>query len=53
MNRWKSGNVDAGMVYKTDASISKKVRIACEILRLADHDPRDALRHWTLLEVVQ
>jgi molybdate transport system substrate-binding protein len=26
-----SGNVDAGMVYKTDAAISKKVRIACEV----------------------
>ena len=27
----ESGNVDAGMVYKTDAAISKKVKIACEI----------------------
>lgn len=26
-----SGNVDAGMVYKTDAAISKKVRIAFEV----------------------
>jgi len=26
-----SGNVEAGMVYKTDAGISKKVRIACLI----------------------
>jgi molybdate transport system substrate-binding protein len=28
-----SGNVDAAVVYKTDAAISKKVRIAREILR--------------------
>ena len=27
----ESGNVDAGMVYKTDASISRKVKVACEI----------------------
>lgn len=27
----ESGNVEAGMVYKTDAAISKKVRVACEI----------------------
>lgn len=27
----ESGNVDAGIVYKTDASISKKVRIAYEV----------------------
>lgn len=27
----ESGNVDAGMVYKTDTAISKKVKIACEI----------------------
>lgn len=27
----ESGNVDAGMVYKTDAAISKKVKTACEI----------------------
>jgi len=27
----ESGNVDAGIVYKTDALISKKVRIACEV----------------------
>ena len=27
----ESGNVEAGMVYKTDAGISKKVKIACEI----------------------
>lgn len=27
----ESGNADAGFVYKTDALISKKVRIACEI----------------------
>lgn len=27
----ESGNVDAGMVYKTDAAISKKVKVACEI----------------------
>lgn len=29
----ESDNVDAGMVYKTDALISKKVRIACEVPR--------------------
>jgi molybdate transport system substrate-binding protein len=28
-----SGNVDAGVVYKTDAAISKKVRIAYEVPR--------------------
>ncbi len=28
-----SGNVEAGMVFKTDAAISKKVKIACEIRR--------------------
>jgi molybdate transport system substrate-binding protein len=27
----ESGNVEAGIVYKTDALISKKVKIACEI----------------------
>jgi len=27
----ESGNVEAGMVYKTDAGISKKVRIACHV----------------------
>ncbi|HVS53642.1 MAG TPA: molybdate ABC transporter substrate-binding protein [Opitutaceae bacterium] len=27
----ESGNVDAGIVYKTDALISKKVKIACEV----------------------
>lgn len=27
----ESGNVEAGMVYKTDAAISKKVRVACEV----------------------
>lgn len=27
----ESGNVDAGMVYKTDATISKKVKVAVEI----------------------
>ena len=27
----ESGNVDAGIVYKTDALISKKVKTACEI----------------------
>ena len=27
----ESGNVDAGIVYKTDALISKKVKIVCEI----------------------
>ncbi|RYD26372.1 MAG: extracellular solute-binding protein, partial [Verrucomicrobiaceae bacterium] len=25
------GNVEAGIVYKTDAVISKKVKVACEI----------------------
>jgi molybdate transport system substrate-binding protein len=28
----ESGNVDAGIVYKTDAGISKKVKIAFEVL---------------------
>jgi molybdate transport system substrate-binding protein len=27
----ESGNVDAGIVYRTDALISKKIKIACEI----------------------
>ena len=27
----ESGNVDAGIVYKTDAAISKKVRVAVEV----------------------
>lgn len=27
----EAGNVEAGMVYKTDAAISKKVRVACRI----------------------
>jgi molybdate transport system substrate-binding protein len=27
----ESGNIEAGMVYKTDAAISRKVRVACEI----------------------
>ena len=27
----ESGNVEAGMVYKTDAAISKKVKVTCEI----------------------
>jgi len=27
----ESGNVEAGMVYKTDAAISKHVKVACEI----------------------
>lgn len=27
----ESGNVEAGMVYQTDAAISKRVKIACEI----------------------
>jgi molybdate transport system substrate-binding protein len=27
----EAGNVDAGIVYKTDAAISTKVKIACEI----------------------
>ncbi len=29
----ESGNVEAGMVYKTDAAISKKTKVACEIPR--------------------
>ena len=29
----ESGNVDAGIVYKTDAAISKRVRIAYEVPR--------------------
>jgi molybdate transport system substrate-binding protein len=27
----ESGNVDAGLVYKTDAAISKKVRVVFEV----------------------
>ncbi|MHB8523926.1 MAG: molybdate ABC transporter substrate-binding protein [Limisphaerales bacterium] len=27
----ESGNVDAGMVYRTDAAISKKIRVACAV----------------------
>jgi molybdate transport system substrate-binding protein len=27
----ESGNVDAGIVYKTDAAISRLVRVACEV----------------------
>ncbi len=27
----ESGNVEAGLVYKTDAAISRKVRVACEL----------------------
>lgn len=27
----ESGNIDAGIVYKTDAATSKKVKVACEI----------------------
>jgi molybdate transport system substrate-binding protein len=27
----ESGNVDAGIVYKTDAAISKKVKVAFEV----------------------
>jgi molybdate transport system substrate-binding protein len=27
----ESGNVEAGVVYKTDAGISKKVKVACEV----------------------
>lgn len=34
----ESGDVEAGMVYKTDAAISKKVRIACEISRVNGPD---------------
>jgi molybdate transport system substrate-binding protein len=32
----ESGNVDAGMVFKTDGAISKKVKIACEIAPSSD-----------------
>lgn len=35
-----SGNVDAGVVYKTDAAISKKVRIAYEVPRAVGPDIR-------------
>lgn len=34
----ESGNVEAGIVFKTDATISKKVKVACEIKR-ADGPP--------------
>ena len=27
----EAGNVEAGMVYKTDAAISKRVRVVCEV----------------------
>ena len=36
----ESGNVEAGIVYKTDAAISKKVKVACEIPRHAGPDIR-------------
>lgn len=32
----ESGNVEAGIVYKTDAAISKKVKVACEVPALPD-----------------
>lgn len=35
-----SGNVDAGVVYKTDATISKRVKIACEVPRVDGPDIR-------------
>jgi molybdate transport system substrate-binding protein len=35
-----SGNVDAGVVYKTDAAISKNVKIACEVPRADGPDIR-------------
>jgi len=35
-----SGNVDAGVVYKTDAAISKRVKIACEVPRADGPDIR-------------
>lgn len=34
----EAGNVDAGIVYKTDALISKKVRVACEVPRTEGPD---------------
>jgi molybdate transport system substrate-binding protein len=34
----ESGNVEAGMVYKTDAAISKKIKVACEIPRAEGPD---------------
>jgi molybdate transport system substrate-binding protein len=35
-----SGNVDAGVVYKTDAAISRNVKIACEVPRADGPDIR-------------
>lgn len=32
----ESGNVEAGIVYKTDAAISKKVKVVCELPALPD-----------------
>lgn len=32
----EAGNVEAGIVYKTDAAVSKKVKVACEIPALPD-----------------
>jgi molybdate transport system substrate-binding protein len=54
----ESGNVDAGIVYKTDAGISKKVRIAYEVPKaeapdisypfavLADSEHKEAARRF-------
>jgi molybdate transport system substrate-binding protein len=54
----ESGNVDAGIVYKTDAGISKKVRIAYEVPKaeapnisypfavLADSERKEAARRF-------
>jgi molybdate transport system substrate-binding protein len=54
----ESGNVDAGIVYKTDAGISKKVRVAYEVPKaeapdisypfavLADSEHKEAARRF-------
>jgi len=34
----ESGNVDVGMVYRTDAAISKRIKVACEIPRAEGPD---------------
>jgi molybdate transport system substrate-binding protein len=43
----ESGNIEVGMVFKTDAAISKKVKVACEI------DPKDGPKISYPLAVVK
>lgn len=50
----ESGNVEAGIVYKTDAAISKKVKVACEVPALPDQKityPMAALKASTQPEL--